>query len=95
MEVRFTILYHPNVVREDILALSPTLKGRIQDAIEKKLLITPENYGKPLRQSLRGYRKLRVGDYRVIFRIDKKTIYILAIKHRSAVYKDSSKRVAQ
>jgi mRNA interferase RelE/StbE len=95
MEVRFTILYHPKVVRDDIPALSLSWKERIKDTIEKKISTSPENYGKPLRQSLRGYRKLRVGEYRVIFRIDKEIIYILAIMDRSIVYKDSSKRIAE
>ena len=95
MEVTFTILYHSKVIEEDIPLLSSTWKNRIKKAVEEKLTISPERYGKPLRQSLRGYRKLRVGDYRVIFRIDKSTVYILAIMHRSTVYKDSSKRAAQ
>jgi len=43
----------------------------------------PELYGKPLRRSLKGYRKLRVGDYRVIFRIEKHFIKIFVIQHRS------------
>jgi mRNA interferase RelE/StbE len=92
MAVVFTILYHPKVVRSDIPALSSLWKERIQKAIEEKLTLLPENYGKPLRQSLRGYRKLRVGDYRVVFRIERSTIYVLAILHRSVVYKNVLKR---
>lgn len=92
MAIAFTILYHPKVVREDIPVLSALWKERIQKAIEDKLTFLPENYGKPLRQSLRGYRKLRVGDYRVVFRIDDNIIYVLAILHRSVVYKNILRR---
>ncbi len=61
---------------------------RIKAAIEEKLITHPDVFGKPLRRSLKGYRKLRVGDYRVIFRIERQTVKILAIGHRSVVYED-------
>lgn len=46
-------------------------------------------FGKPLRYSLKGVRAPRVADYRMLYIIIKKTVYIGAIKHRSVVY-DSS-----
>ncbi len=88
----FLIEYHPKVVAEDIPDLSSAMKRRIHAAIEEKLMIAPELFGKPLRRSLAGYRKLRVGDYRVIFRIDLKKIKILIIQHRSIIYKLVSNR---
>ncbi|HXK31272.1 MAG TPA: type II toxin-antitoxin system RelE/ParE family toxin [Candidatus Paceibacterota bacterium] len=93
MAVTFTVRYHSKVVADDIPALSPTWKERVRGAVESKLTLTPENYGKPLRQSLHGYRKLRVGDYRVVFRIERETVYVLAILHRSVVYKKAEERV--
>ena len=83
----FTIEYHESVVKEDIPRLSSDLKKQVKGAIEKKLTTFPETFGKPLRRSLKGYRKLRVGDFRVIFRIEKQTVKVLAIQHRSEVYK--------
>ncbi|MEW6096323.1 MAG: type II toxin-antitoxin system RelE/ParE family toxin, partial [bacterium] len=41
---------------------------RIRKAIEQRLATDPVKYGEPLRRSLQGYRKLRVGDYRVIYK---------------------------
>ena len=70
--MNFEIIYHPLVVRDDILKLSAEWKAKIQKAIEERLTIHPETYGKPLRRSLKGYRKLRVGDYRVIFLLEKR-----------------------
>ena len=67
----------------------------MRKAIEAKLAVAPEKFGKPLRQSLRGYRKLRVGDHRIIFRIDANTVFILAILHRSVVYKRTDTRTEE
>ena len=84
----FVIRYHQQVVKEDIPVLPKKVRARIQKAIEEKLVTRPEVFGKPLRRSLKGYRKLRVGDYRVIFRIDERTVKIFVIRHRSVVYED-------
>lgn len=82
----FAIEYHEAVVKLDIPKLSSDQKERIKIAIEEKLLLAPDIFGKPLRRSLKGYRKLRVGDYRVVFRIEHRTIKVLVIEHRSRVY---------
>lgn len=93
MGLIFDIQYHEAVAKEDIPKLSSDWKEKIKSAIENKLSEHPEIFGKPLRKSLKGYRKLRVGDYRVIFRIEEKTIKIFAIQHRSVVYKIIIKRM--
>jgi mRNA interferase RelE/StbE len=92
MGIRFDIRYHELVVQKDIPRLSSLWRAKIKQAIESKLNTHPENYGKPLRQSLKGYRKLRVGDYRVVFRIERSIVKILLIQHRSIVYKIIKKR---
>jgi len=94
MGVAFTIKYHKKVVTDDIPKLSATDKDRIHAAIEQKLTREPEIFGVPLRKSLRGYKKLRVGDYRVIFRIENMAVKILLIQHRSIVYKNADKRLS-
>lgn len=92
MVLMFEIHYHELVLRDDIPKLPHLWRERVKHAIELKLTTQPEAYGKPLRKSLKGYRKLRVGDYRIIFRIDGSIIKILVIAHRSRVYKISDKR---
>jgi len=89
----FEIVYHPLVVRNDIPKLSSEWKEKVRIAIEKRLMTRPELYGKPLRRSLKGYRKLRVGDWRVIFRIENNIVKIFVIQHRSAVYAAAEKRI--
>ncbi|MBU4306016.1 MAG: type II toxin-antitoxin system RelE/ParE family toxin [Candidatus Omnitrophica bacterium] len=81
----YTAIYHPEVAK-DISALPRNIKIRIKKAIENRLLTDPVKYGEPLRRSLRGHRKLRVGDYRVIYRITNADIIILKIGHRKEVY---------
>ena len=90
----FNIIYHPLVLTEDLPELNKTVKSRIRLAIQDKLLNDPLTFGKPLRKSMKGYRRLRVGDYRVIFRIEGKFVKVLLIKHRSVVYQKSGSRLA-
>lgn len=87
--------YHEDVAAHDIPALSEEWRARIRRAIEERLATQPEIYGKPLRRSLRGYRKLRVSDWRVIFRIEATVVKIFVIQHRSSVYKFALKRAVQ
>ena len=82
----YTIRYHPDVKRRDIPRINKTVQKRIRTAIENRLLVAPERYSEPLRRTLKGYRKLRVGDYRVVLRIQGNEIMILGIRHRRDVY---------
>ena len=87
----YTIEYLPEVVKVDIPALPKTAKIMIKNAIEMRLTSDPIRLGKPLRYSLKGHRRLRVSDYRIIYRIDtlKNSVIIVAIKHRRYVYEDA------
>jgi len=78
--------YHPEVAR-DIAGLPQNIKNRIRTAIEDRLILDPVKFGEPLRRSLSGLRKLRVGDYRVIYQVRGQTVVILKIGHRKEVYK--------
>lgn len=85
----FRVEYVESVVREDIPRLSTVAKKQIKKAIETKLTSHPIEFGKPLRYSLKGARSLRVGDYRVIYRIEShEMVLILKIGHRREVYEE-------
>ena len=88
MEIKFKITYDKKVISEDIPKLSKSDRERIKKAINKKLTTLPEFFGKPLRNSLKGFRKLRIGNYRVIFIIQNDTVVVTYIDHRSTVYKN-------
>lgn len=78
--------YHPEVAR-DIASFPKNIRDRVRKAIEERLILDPVRFGEPLRRSLAGFRKLRVGDYRVIYQIHGLTVVILKIGHRKEVYK--------
>lgn len=82
----YKIEYLSSVVKRDLPALSHEWRDLIRRAIEEKLTQNPEVFGKPLRQSLKGFRALRVGDYRVVYLVEKWVILIVIIGHRSIVY---------
>lgn len=85
-DMPYELQYHPSVKSEDIPKLDSKMKERIKRAIETRLTVAPQDYGKPLRKTLKGYWKLRVGDYRIVFKIQTKEILILGILHRKDVY---------
>ena len=82
----FQIVYHPLVPREDIPALNRDMKDRIRRAIEARLTRAPQDYGKPLKGTLRSFWSLRVGDYRVVYRIEPPLVKILLIANRRDAY---------
>lgn len=95
MEVKYLIRYLEEVVRQHIPALPISAKMLIKRAIEERLAVDPIGFGKPLRYSLKGHRRLRVSDYRIIYRIEPSsktssnrvnTVLIIAIRHRKDVY---------
>ena len=90
--MNYKLIYHPDVKRIDLQIIDRKNKFMIKKAIEERLTTHPEIYGKPLQRTLKGYWRLRVGDYRVVFRILEKKILILGIIHRKSIYKQIQKR---
>jgi len=93
--VPFELRYHPDVRDVDIPALNANARARIKRAIETRLAAAPHQYGEPLRKTLKGYWKLRVGDYRVVFKIAGNEVWILGIMDRKDVYEKTGKREPQ
>lgn len=85
----FAVLLHPKTVKE-LDKLERQIKDRIIVRL-KDLRDKPETLGKILKPS--GFWSLRIGDYRVIYEIDKpkKRVVVLFIGHRKKVYDDFSK----
>ena len=84
----YRLEYYETVVKQDIPALPKTMRLRVKKAIEERLATDPVGYGKPLQYALKGHRRLRVGDYRVIYKIDSERhcVHIVAIDHRKDIY---------
>jgi|WetSurMetagenome_2_1015567.scaffolds.fasta_scaffold130779_3 mRNA interferase RelE/StbE len=90
----FTLSYHPDVRNLDLPLINKNIKQRIKKGIEERLAIAPEKYSDPLRKTLKGYRKMRIGDYRIILKVVETQIYILCIRHRKDVYQKIGSRVS-
>jgi len=91
--VPYALLYHPEIVQTDLPPIPLNIRERIADAIARRLEEAPERYGLPLRGTLKGYWKLRMGDYRVVYKIAGNEVRILAILHRRKVYEDVLRRI--
>ncbi|MDH5669740.1 MAG: type II toxin-antitoxin system RelE/ParE family toxin [Nitrospira sp.] len=89
----FELRYHYDVAAEDIPRIPLNLHRRIAKAIESRLARAPHQYSSPLRKTLHGYWKLRVGDYRVVYKIEGNEVWILGIQHRKTVYQDIAERL--
>jgi mRNA interferase RelE/StbE len=91
--VPYTLVYHPQVVEEDLPLLPFNIQDRISRAVAARLASAPEKHGAPLKGTLKGYWKLRVGDYRVVYKIARSEVWILGILHRKRVYENVLRRM--
>lgn len=89
----YTLRYHPRVADRDVPKIPLETRRRVARLIETRLATSPERFGLPLKGSLRGYWKLRVGNYRVVFKVDGADVWILAVLHRKDVYEQASRRL--
>jgi mRNA interferase RelE/StbE len=89
----YAFKYHPSVKTDDLPLLNTDIKLRIKNAIETRLSSAPHEYGTPLRKTLKGYWKLRVGDYRVVYLIEDQSVLIIGIRHRKEVYRLMERRI--
>ncbi len=84
----FTIVYRKAVLKKDIPALTTTAKKLIKKSIEERLTVDPIGFGKPLQYNLKGYRRLRVSSYRIVYSVDlpSQIVTIIGIRHRKNIY---------
>ncbi len=81
----YQIFYHPEV-KKDLKGIDAFHTQLMQKSIEQKLATAPQDFGKPLRGSLKSIWSLRVADYRIIYKIQNNEVTILRIAHRKLVY---------
>ncbi|MBM3610659.1 MAG: type II toxin-antitoxin system RelE/ParE family toxin [Alphaproteobacteria bacterium] len=76
--------------QKSFLKLDRLIQKRIVDLFETKILKSndPCILGKPLNGPMKGLWRYRVGDYRIICKIDKSqtTILVVDLGHRREVY---------
>ena len=79
-------------VKKSVKKLDRQTQERIRYYLEERLApsINPRLLGKPLKgRTFQGLWRFRVGDYRIVARIEDETIEILVLRiaHRKGVYK--------
>ena len=72
-------------VGKDLAQLPKAEARRILDKIEKQLAARPDAC-LALKGQFAGLRRLRVGDYRVIFAILEQEVVVLRVGHRREIY---------
>ena len=91
----WTVIYH-HEVDEDLQSVGVSTASRIVRAIDAKLTRSPLDFGSPLSGNLANFRKLRVGDCRVVYQVlkTKVVVYVLAVGLRKdkEIYKTALMR---
>ena len=85
----YTIDFRPKALKS-LSRLDKTAQKRIQDFLDKKIVPAknPRLLGKPLQGPLKNLWRYRVGDYRIICKIEDQALVVLvvAVGHRKDVY---------
>lgn len=87
---KYTIEFAEKVISVDFPALPRSIKALIKRAIDERLMIDPLAYGKPLRYALKGSRRIRVSNYRIVYKVEEaeRVVFITAVTHRKDSYED-------
>ncbi len=80
MTLLWNVVIHKLVLTDDFKKIDLSSRRLILKSIYKKLTKDPESYGSPLSEGYKGYWKLRVAHYRVIYRIVKDQVLVVVIK---------------
>ncbi len=86
----YNVVYKKSVHR-DLKKITKTESRQILDQLEKELSKKPDA-NPSLKGQFAGLRRLRVGDYRVIYAIMDNEVIVLRIAHRREVYKKDFKQ---
>lgn len=79
----------------DLPRLDAEPRRRIRRKLEQ-IRADPHGYGKPLGRGLAGLYKVRVGKYRIVYRVREaeRLILLIAIAHREEIYERVRQRFA-
>ncbi len=94
--MRWNVRFHPEV-EQDLKQLGTAEARRVLKVVRERIAEgEPDKTGKPLNGALAGYRRIRTGDVRIVYRIDGvETVLILCIGARrdDEVYKAATWRI--
>ncbi len=85
----YRIEYGPHIDWKRFRKVPKSDRESILSMIERKLFREPAVFGKPLHSPLHALWSLRIGDYRIIYRIMGDIVRIELIGHRSTIYPEA------
>ena len=88
----YKILFHEGV-KKDLHGLPSSHLSAIKTAINERLSQHPYDFKALSGKAYHGFYRLRIADYRVVYYIEDEIVKVLAIGHRSKIYKFLEKRV--
>jgi len=77
----------PDAVAELIRGMHPALKKKVKAGLSA--IVSDPLSGKALKEELGGLRSLRVGKFRIIYRMAGKTVEIVAVGPRRIIYQET------
>jgi mRNA-degrading endonuclease RelE of RelBE toxin-antitoxin system len=77
----------PDEVADLVRGMHPTLKRKTRASL-KTILADPSS-GKALKDELAGLRSFRVGIFRVVYRVTRNVVEIVAIGPRKRIYEET------
>jgi mRNA interferase RelE/StbE len=83
----------PEELANLIRGMHPGLKKKVKASLE--IILSDPTSGKALREDLAGLRSFRTGRLRVVYRVSKKEVQVVAIGPRSSIYEETSRLVRQ
>ena len=91
MPERYEVLFRPEV-EDDFRPIGRSNQLRALRAIEDRLTVHPEQYGKPLGGNLAGLRRIRMGDFRIAYQVKGGKVIVWAVRHRKEIYAELARR---
>lgn len=92
----YVLRYHPQAER-DLFDTAPQDSLRVHRTLQKKLKTSPLAFGVYLHGVLHPHRKLRIGSFRVVYRVLEKEgmVFVIAVGLRkdNIVYQKALKRL--
>jgi len=97
--VTYRIVVDDLVLKKDFRKIGVEDQKRIIRAIRQRLTTRPKDYGKPLKGELKGFWKLRVGQFRVVYEIRDEQVIVAVImvgfRRDEEVYRAALARLGQ
>jgi mRNA-degrading endonuclease RelE of RelBE toxin-antitoxin system len=77
----------PDEIAELVRGMHPDLKRKTSASL--KTILTDPSSGKALKNELAGLRSFRVGSFRIIYRVMRNLVEIVAVGPRERIYEDT------